>query len=51
MSKFVVLSGCPYNDEICFVDIEPKFIVCHPVRDITETVTKLFKGKMSVRCR
>jgi len=47
MSKFAALSGCTYNDEICFVDIEPKFGVCHPARDITETVTKLFKGKIS----
>jgi len=39
MSKFAVLSGCNYNDEISFVGIEPKFIVCHPARDITETVT------------
>jgi len=25
MSKFAALSGCSYNDEICFVGIEPKF--------------------------
>jgi len=25
-------SGCTYNDEISFVGIDPKFIVCHPVR-------------------
>ena len=48
-SKFVALSGCTYNDEICFVGTE--LIVCHPVRDITETVTKLFKGMTSVCCR
>jgi len=48
MSTFAALSGCTYNDEICFVGIELKFIVCHPARDITETVTKLFKGKISV---
>jgi len=34
--KFAALSGCTYNDEICFAGIEPKFIVCHPPRDITE---------------
>ena len=46
MSKFSALSGCTYNDPI--IGIEPKFIVCHPARYITETVTKLFKGKISV---
>ena len=51
ISKFAALSGCTYNDEICFVDIESKFIVCHPARDVTETVTKLFKGKINVCCR
>jgi len=51
ISKFAALSGCTYNDEICFVGIEPKFIVCHPARDNTETVTTLFKGKISVCCR
>jgi len=51
MSKFAALSGCTYNDKICFIGIEPKFIVCHPARDITETVTKFFKGKISVCCR
>ena len=50
-NTFAALSGCTYNDEICFVGIEPKFIVCHPARDIAETVTKLFKGKISVCCR
>ena len=39
MSKFSALSGCTYNDEICFVGIEPKFLVCHPAIYITETVT------------
>ena len=39
MSKFAALSGCTYNGEIRFVGIEPKFIVCHPLRDIAETVT------------
>ena len=24
-SKFAALSGCTYDDEICFVGIEPKF--------------------------
>jgi len=38
-SKFAALFGRAYNDEICFVSIEPKFIVCHPVRNITKTVT------------
>jgi len=51
MSKFAALSGCTYNDEICFIGIKPKFIVCHLPRDITETVTKFFKGKISVCCR
>jgi len=51
MSKFAVLSGCTYSDEFCFVRIEPKFIVCNQARDITETVTKLFKGKIGVCCR
>jgi len=44
-SKFAALSG-----EICFVGIEPTFIVCHTARDNTETVNKLFKGKISVGC-
>jgi len=44
MSKFAALPGCTYNDEIYLVGIEPKFIVCHPARDVTETITKLFKG-------
>ena len=39
MSKFSALSGCTYNDEIWFVRIDPKSIVCHPARDISETVT------------
>jgi len=51
MSKFSALSGCTYNDEICFVGIEPKLMFCHPARDITETVTKLFKGMISIYCR
>jgi len=38
-SKFAALSGCTYNDEICFVGIEPKSNVCHPARDLDETVT------------
>ena len=48
MSKFAALSGCTYNDEIYFVGIEPKFIVCHPARDITKRVTKLCNRKISV---
>ena len=51
MSKCPGLSGCSYNDEICFVGIDPKFTVCHPAWDITEAVTKLFKGKINVCCR
>ena len=51
MSKFAALSGCTYNAEICFVGTEPNFIVCHPARYITETVSKLFKGKISSCCR
>jgi len=50
-SMFAALSGCNYNAEILFVGIEPKFIVCHPARDITETVIKIFKGNISVCCR
>ena len=38
MGKFAALSGCTYNYEISFVDI-------------IETVTKLFKGNISVCCR
>jgi len=38
-SKFAALSGCTYNDEICFVCIDPKTIVYNPVRDITQIVT------------
>jgi len=38
-SRFDALSGCTYNDEICFVGIEPKPTVCHPARDTTETAT------------
>ena len=38
-SELTALSGCTYNDDICFVGIEPKSIVCHLARDITETVT------------
>jgi len=33
MSMFAGFSQCTYNDEICFVGIEPKFIVCHLARD------------------
>ena len=44
-SKFPALFGCTCNDEICFVGIEPKFIVCHLARDITETVTKLLRER------
>ena len=42
-NKFAAFSRYTYNDEICFDGIEHRFIVCHPARDITETVTKLFK--------
>ena len=35
-NKFAALSGCIYNDEICFIGIEPTFVVCHLTRDITE---------------
>jgi len=45
------LSECTNNDEICFVLIESKFIVCHPAKYITEIVTKLFKENISVCCR
>jgi len=51
MSKFAALSGCTYNDELCFVGIEPEFIVCHPARGITVTVTILFRGNISVGSR
>jgi len=50
-STFAALSGCTYNDEICFVGIGPKFIVCPPARDFTQTVTKLFKEEINVCCR
>jgi len=33
-SKFAALSECTNNDEVCFVRIEPKSIVCNPVRDL-----------------
>ena len=46
-SKFTALSGCTYNDEICFVGSEPNVIVCHPARYITETVM----GNINVYCR
>jgi len=39
MRKFAALSGCTYNDEICFIGVELMSIVCLPSRDITETVT------------
>jgi len=35
MSKVAALYGCNVNDEICFVGIEPTFIVCHPDTDIS----------------
>ena len=41
--KFSGLSGCIYNDEICFVGIE--FIVCYPARDITETVANCLRER------
>ena len=44
-SKFAALSECTFNNEIGFIRIEPKSIVCHPARDITETVTQLFEGR------
>ena len=50
-SKFAALPGCTYNDEVCFIGVEPKYVVCHPARYITETATKLFKGKNRVCCR
>ena len=50
-SKFAALSGCTYNNEICFVGIEPKYIVYDPARDITEAVSKLFNGTINVCCR
>ena len=34
-SLFALLYGCTYNDEICFIPIEPKSIVYHSARDIT----------------
>ena len=40
--KFAALYRFTYNNEICFVHIEPKSIVSHPARDITDTVTQLF---------
>jgi len=45
---FAALSGCAYNGGVCFVGVDPTFIVCHPARDITGTVTKLVTGKISV---
>ena len=41
MSRFAMSSGCTYNDEILFVAIEPKSIVCYPARYITRTITKV----------
>jgi len=41
----VALSGCTYNDEICFIGIGPTFIVCLPARYKTETVSKLSKER------
>ena len=38
-SKFAALFGCTNTNEICFLGIEPKSIVCHPARDITEIIT------------
>ena len=43
MSKVDALFRCDNNNEICFVGIEPKFIVCHPARYITETVPNLLR--------
>jgi len=37
MSKFAALSGCTIKNKICFLCIEPKSIVCHPARDITQS--------------
>jgi len=37
-SKFDALFGFTYDDEICFVRVEPNSIVYHPARDITESV-------------
>ena len=45
--KLVSLLRC-LDDEMCFVYIGPMSVVCHPAGDITETVTWLFKGKISV---
>ena len=50
-SNFAGFSGCTYNDEICFVGIKKTFIICNPTRDITKTVTKLFKEKIIVCSR
>ena len=31
-SNFAALFGCTNNNEICFVRIEPKNVVCHPAK-------------------
>jgi len=49
--KFAALSGYTYNNEISFVGIDSKFIVYDGASDITETVTNLFKGNISVCSR
>ena len=50
--KLVRLLRCTYNDEICFVCIEPKSIVCHSAGDITEIVIMfVFHDVVLVRIR
>ena len=40
------LSECTNNNEISFVHIESKSIVCHPARNITEGGTLLCKNNL-----
>jgi len=42
--KLAALSECTYNIKIYFVGIKSKSVVCHPARNITETVTQIRVG-------
>jgi len=49
MSKFAALSGCTYNEEICFVGIEPKFLfVTQPEISLRQSLSCLREISVSV---
>jgi len=41
------LSGCTYNDEICFIGIESKCIVCHQTRERSLSAVDMYTWVLS----